>query len=336
MNMSPGIKLTVLCCAFMLQYAAGQDTLRLAFGSCDKADQDQSFWPIIASDNPDAWIWLGDIVYSNSMKAKIIKKKYKELKNNHFYSDFSNQMPVYGVWDDNDYGDGDGGKDYKLKLASRNILYDFLNIPKSNPAWDREGAYQSYHIEKAGISVRLILLDVRYFRDKLEPNTDGSSRYLANPKAEILGDQQWEWLEKELSLASEDVVIIGSGTQIIPEEHPYEKWADYPTERMRLFNLLNQYSQKRIVLLSGDRHMAEASAIALNGERFLYELTSSGLTHTWTQGDSEPNGYRIRELFPVKNYGIIEVIKSENEMQVIADLKTIDGHLLDRYEIYPQ
>merc|ERR1712194_573386 len=54
----------------------------------------------------------------------------------------------------------------------------------------------------------------------------------------------------------------------------FEGWHHYPLARNRLLRLLNPY-KKRVVLLSGDVHFAEA----LRREGFA-EVTSSGITHT--------------------------------------------------------
>lgn len=336
------MKGTSLSCFLMLILTSiqvrslAQDTLAIAFGSCNKADLNQSYWSVIDSETTDTWVWLGDIVYADSRNPKKLKKSYNQLANNKYYKTFRKHNKVYGIWDDHDYGENDGGADYPIKDKSKNLLLDFLDVEKSNPAYHREGAYQSHVISNHGLSIKLILLDVRYFRDKLENNPDPKIRYLADDNAQILGEGQWNWLAEELNNADEDLIIIGSGSQVIPEEHGYEKWADYPTERNRFLALIKRFSEKKILLLSGDRHMAEVSAIAVDDNLFLYEITSSGLTHSWSNVGTEPNGFRIRDLHTVKNYGLIQLIKNKDELRVEAVIKSIDGNTLDRYEIFPQ
>lgn len=39
---------------------------RIAFGSCNKHDRDQSYWRRIRDRKPDLWVWLGDIVYADT------------------------------------------------------------------------------------------------------------------------------------------------------------------------------------------------------------------------------------------------------------------------------
>ena len=316
------------------QNAYGQ--IKLAFGSCNKTHLDQSFWEVIDSEELSAWIWLGDIVYADSENPKVIEKKFKILRNHEFYKSFKKKNNIYGVWDDHDYGTNDGGKEFSAKKESRDVLFNFLDIRKKDPAWKRSGAYQSHLINSADVNVRLILLDVRYFRDELLRNNGEDSRYVSDEKADILGEEQWDWLELEFQRAEEDLILIGSGTQIIPVEHPYEKWSDYPSSRNQLLNLVKKYNQIPVVFLSGDRHMAEVSALAISPDRMIYEITSSGLTHAWTDGGYEPNSYRIRDLIRERNYGILQIEKINEILHVNAQIKSIGGHLIDSYDIIPK
>ncbi len=322
---------------FFYTNTVAQDTIRLGLGSCNKADHDQSYWQTIRDANIDAWVWLGDIVYADTKNPKKLKKHYSELRCNDYYKQFSKTHDIYGIWDDHDYGDNDGGKDFTIKEKSKTILLKFLKVPKSNAAWNREGAYQAHALsfDANSIKVKLLLLDTRYFRDKLKPNPDPDVRYIPSTKAEILGETQWVWLSEQLEEAEEDVILIGSGTQIIPLEHGYEKWADYPSERSRLMDLLRKHTDKRIILISGDRHMAEVSALALDSDYFLFELTSSGMTHTWSTVKDEKNNFRIKSMFPVKNFAVIQIIK-ESKVKVDGEIRAIDGTVLDTYQFFPQ
>ena len=308
----------------------------LGFGSCNKTHLDQSYWQVIDQEKLDAWIWLGDIVYADSDNPQVIERKFNQLKKNKNYEHFRNKNQIYGVWDDHDYGSNDGTKFFSAKDASRDILFDFLDVPKKHQSRNHKGAYQSYRISSNKISVRLILLDVRYFRDKLKKGYSDESRYIADDKADILGEDQWIWLGRELNNAEEDVILIGSGTQVIPQDHPFEKWSNFPTARDRLFQLIRNNADKKIILISGDRHMAEVSAVAILPNEFLYEITSSGLTHAWSDGGYEKNDFRIRQLIRQQNYGLLRIERSNNEVTISAQIKAIDGRLIDEYELYPQ
>lgn len=61
------------------------------------------------------------------------------------------------------------------------------------------------------------------------------------------------------------------------------------------------------VLISGDRHIAEVSKISLSEDLELYEITASGLTHTWNEYREEPNQYREGDIVVALHYGLLDI-----------------------------
>jgi len=163
--------------------------------------------------------------------------------------------------------------------------------------------------------------------------------YLPNPEGDILGETQWEWFEKEMQESQADLILIGSSIQVIPDEHIYEKWANFPSARERLFELLKKYPEKRTVLLSGDRHIAEISKLELEGLDYpLYDFTSSGLTHTWLREDIEPNRNRVSNFVINLNFGLIIIDwKADGKHEITFELRGEDNALLDVYtsQLFP-
>lgn len=131
----------------------------------------------------------------------------------------------------------------------------------------------------------------------------------------MLGEAQWQWLEKELGRKDIKLFIIGNGTQIIPDKYPYEKWANFPKSRNRLFNLLQKNQDKKFILLSGDLHTGEISRITPEGfSSPLYEHTSSGLTHYFIK--IPKNKYRKGRPAKKINFGLIEIVWNEQPVKV--------------------
>lgn len=123
----------------------------------------------------------------------------------------------------------------------------------------------------------------------------------------MLGEAQWHWLEKELTQSDADVHLIGSGIQVLPNEHPHEKWATFPAARQRLLDLPGKTKPRGAVLLSGDRHIAEVSKATVPGLGYdLYDITSSGLTHV-AKPHEEPNKHRVGQLVAKLNYGLVTI-----------------------------
>jgi alkaline phosphatase D len=140
----------------------------------------------------------------------------------------------------------------------------------------------------------------------LESSKIEGKRYEINQTGDILGEEQWVWLKKELTNSEADIHIIANGIQVISEEQGFEKWANFPKARKRLLDLLTETKPKNPIVLSGDRHIAEYSRIKTN-DLDLPEITSSGLTHTWGELREEPNKHRIGKLIVSLNFGLLHI-----------------------------
>lgn len=307
----------------------------IAFGSCNNQKKDQSYWANIASDNPDLWIWSGDIIYADTDDMRVKADEYQKQKINAEYKSFLSKVPVLGIYDDHDYGVNDACKTYPKRAQSRNLLLDFLDVPENQPVRKRDGAYQSYTIGPEGKRVKIIILDTRYFRDELEKNPEkGGQRYIQNKQGDVLGFDQWKWLERQLKESQAEVHVIVSSIQLIPEEHYFEKWSNFPAARHKFFKLLSKTNPACPIIISGDRHIAEISMVEIPDLDFpLYEVTSSGLTHARTEKKDEPNKYRVGDLMPKLNYGVLKIIWSEDGPQLTAEVKGIESDLLQECQI---
>lgn len=297
----------------------------IAFGSCNKATLPQPLWSDILQQQPDLWIWLGDNIYGDTSDMAAMREKYQQQLRQPEYQKVIAQVPVVGIWDDHDYGINDGGKDFAPKAASRDLMLEFLNVVKSRPVWNREGGYQAYTFGPAEQQVKVILLDTRYFRDELLEASVAGRRYNANPTGDILGEEQWNWLHKELESSEAQINIIGSSIQVIAEDHGFEKWANFPQSRQRLLNLIAESKAQGVVLLSGDRHIGEISQMDLPDVSYpLLDVTSSGLTHVYEEADEE-NRHRISDLVASLNYGLIQIDWQQQPPQVTYQIKGEDG-----------
>ena len=296
---------------------------RMAFGSCNRQDAPQPLWKPILADNPDLWVWMGDNIYGDSPVMDTLRTKYQMQNSNVDYQLLKASTPLIGIWDDHDYGINDGGKYFAQKKASRDVMFDFLEVPADAPERKREGAYASHTYGEGEHQVKVILLDGRYFRDSLMRI---DRVYQINATGQILGDAQWKWLENELKTSTARVNFIVSGIQILPTEHAYEKWANFPQEREKLLNLIANSGVQNPILMSGDRHIAEI--MKLVDSRFpkgLYEVTASGLTHTWSGIAEEKNSLRVSGLIAQLNYGLATFDWAKDEL--LIEIKGENGHV---------
>ncbi len=302
----------------------------LAFGSCNKHDKKQPLWKSIKAQQPDVWLWLGDIIYGDTENMRELQSYYSAQKNQEDYQDFlASGCDVIGVWDDHDYGVNDGGEEYPYRSESRDLLFEFLDVPENDPNRLHEGAYSSQTYGSGKEKTKVILLDARYFRDELKPNRSSKHRYKPNKTGDLLGDEQWAWLEKELAESDAAIHIIACGIQMIPSEHYFEKWSNFPAERERLFQLLGDDKTPGVILLSGDRHAGELSKMDVKGLEYpVYELTSSGLTHYWDfDEDKEPNKYRVGNRVGNYNYGLVKIDWSKSPLEADLQLRGLGDDL---------
>lgn len=296
-----------------------KEIIRIAFGSCSHQDKtSDQLWNEVNATNPDLWIWLGDNIYGDTTDMSIMKAKYDLQKSHPGYQKLISNTDVIGIWDDHDYGVNDGGKEFPAKNQSKEQLFSFLNVDKNNPARKREGAYQSYTYRQSSGNTKMILLDTRYFRDSLVWNNPGTyeKESLVNPSGDILGETQWSWLEKQLSDPEIDFFILASGIQVIPEEHRWEKWSNFPKAKARLLKLISSNTKAPLIILSGDRHLSEVSKLELEGYSYpLYEFTSSSL-NVPTNPSPESNEYRIKEKIHQQNFAAMTIIWIANTPRI--------------------
>lgn len=322
------LSLLIMVFAFSMsaQDIAYNNTLQtIAIGSCNRQELPQHIWNNIARHQPDLWVWLGDNIYGDTDDMKVMKAKYEQQKSGEEYTAFREQTQIIGIWDDHDFGKNDGGKEYDFRMPSRDLMFDFLEVPNYSPAWQREGGYQSYTFGQAGKKVKIILLDARYFRDGLNRV---KGMYQKNWSGSMLGEEQWNWLENELTNSDADIHLISSGIQFIATEHRFEKWGNFPKERQRMLDLLVITQPNNAIFLSGDRHISEVAALHVPGYGMTYDFTSSGMTHSYT-ASTEYNSYRLGELITQKSYGLINIDWSGEKPEVSFTIRQDDDELLD-------
>lgn len=294
------------------------------FGSCIEQRKEAPVLRSIIRDKPDVFFLIGDNIYQHAQDPEVLKEAYARQKQRPLVKKLFKSVPVSGVWDDNDYGKRDGGKEYLLKKESKEQMLSFFDVPAADPRRFREGVYFSVIYGKSPAATHVIVLDTRWFRDDLRvgrPGTAVRGPYVAdaNPEKTMLGEMQWEWLKKQLQIKADRRFIVSS-IQVIPYEHGFESWGNFPVERQRLLTLTAS-SSAPVIFLSGDRHHAEISAVEVNGKQ-LTEITSSSLNLPRFPGD-EPNEFRVSDHYRMENYG--ELLNLWKERKTILSIKDKNG-----------
>jgi len=312
---------------FPLSANAAEPIKRIAFGSCASQEKDQPIWDPIVAAKPELFLFLGNTIYADTDNAEVLKAKYAQLAAVPGYQKLLQNSPmVYATWDDHDFGTPDAGADFPGKAVSQKAFLDFFRESAESPRRKREGVYVALQFGTEGRRVQIILLDTRYFRSPLK-RTANALVANTDPAATILGPAQWKWLDEQLRLPA-DLRLIGSSIQVVAEEHPFEKWMNFPAERERLFKLLRDTKAGGVVFLSGNRQLAELSQMDAGLGYPLLDVTSSGLNmanRRWRP--AEPNRHRVATMSNGDNFGLITIDWDRSPPQVSLQVRDVAGEI---------
>jgi alkaline phosphatase D len=282
---------------------------------------------------PDRFVFLGDNIYGDTDDMAVLAAKYEEQAASPELLALRAAVPTIATWDDHDYGQNDAGKENPHKVESKELFLAFWEEPEGSERRTREGLYTSYFFEEEGGRVQVILLDMRWFRDPLDPNTgQGMNDYqpTGDTTRTMLGDAQWSWLAAELAKPA-DVRIVATSIQAGHEFNGWESWTNMPHERQHLVDVLRASGAEVTIFISGDAHWAELSRWEPDGGYPLYDLTSSGITEEWPV--IPPNANRVGEPVPDNNFGYVEIEWGERDDRIFLGIVDVAGVERIRHEI---
>jgi len=292
----------------------------IAFGSCTNEEKPQPIWKSIAATKPQLFLYLGDNVYADSSAGTSLpvateasfQKAYDTLAKNQDFAKFRQTVPIIASWDDHDTGFNDGGRDNPVLPMAKQFWLNFFNIPADSPIRQRDGIYDAKILGPKGQRVQIIILDTRSFRSaltKAQPgNKQGYQRYRpsTDKNQQMLGENQWQWLQQQLQQPAE-LRIIASSIQVIAKDHGYERWGNLPKELKRLYQLLKTTKAQGVILISGDRH---TGSIYQRDDILPYpliEMTSSSLNKPIKNPSYEMDTYQKGEMVVEPNFGSISI-----------------------------
>ena len=116
---------------------------------------------------------------------------------------------------------------------------------------------------------------------------------------------------KEIS-QDHDILILGSSIQVLPTEHRFEKWSNFPHERNKLLELLNKLTSN-VLIVSGDRHRS-----GFYKQDNIYEFTSSSLNRGIFPS-YETDSLLLGKTYTQNNYGIVQF--HENSLNLLSKMK---------------
>ncbi len=159
-------------------------------------------------------------------------------------------------------------------------------MPKNDIRYKRDGIYTSYILRSKckKYSIKIFLLDIRTFRTSMD----------------LLGKDQWEWLEKELKKSCATINIIASGSQILANRKGEESWKGSAC-RHKIINMLKCLKKYNTIFISGDPHYS--SIISYDG---FIDVTSSSISADINKPAYEDPGL-IGNYLVKNNFGFIDI-----------------------------
>ena len=213
----------------------------LAFGSC-ASNASLALWTQMAERGATGLILLGDTPYIDSTQLSVARQKHREFLSIPELAQFMRNRPVWGTWDDHDFGKNDSDGTLPGKEKSRQA---FIEYRANNTYGDQD---QGIHTKFRYGPVEVFLLDTRWFA-RTEPSPVDAD------KPTLLGKQQWNWLLEGLQESTAPFKVIACG-MIWDDKKNTESddWGTYVHEREALFEFLGKNNISGVVLIGGDIH----------------------------------------------------------------------------------
>ena len=300
-----------------------QETVtRILVASCfNEETEDTLALSTIAAEEADLFLMIGDNVYgdmngraylNNQATLDELRESFSELAEREAFQAVRAKHPMMVAWDDHDYGANDAGREFPFRRLAERIHERFWGLENEDAgAWP--GTYYARSFGPEGQRVQVIMLDTRFFRSPLTPTDEwgkkGKERYVpsASEGQDMLGNDQWTWLENQLQDPA-DLRLIVSSIQVLPTDgHGFEAWSRLPAEQERLYSLISETEAEGVVFVSGDRH----TAFLYKDEAALpypaYELTASSLNASFAETSAEMDRAQIGAGYALQNFGAIDI-----------------------------
>ena len=294
---------------------------RILVASClDEEKPDSTAMRSLAGESADLFLMIGDNVYgdrdgpayvNNQPELNELRASFSDLAAREDFKAVRAKFPMMVAWDDHDFGANDAGRDFPFRRLAERIHERFWGL-ENEDVGAYPGTYYARTFGPEGQRTQVIVLDTRFFRSPLTPtdawNQKGKERYMpsADPEQDMLGNDQWTWLENRLQDPA-DLRLIVSSIQVLPTVHGYEAWSTMPIEQQRLYRLISETEAKGVVFVSGDRHTgflySSKTALAYP----VSEITASSLNVSFAETTEEVDTVQVGAGYPPENYGAIGI-----------------------------
>ena len=231
----------------------------LAMGSCASSTKFFDVWTQIAAHNIDALMLLGDTPYIDNRELSVNRARHREFLSIPTLTKMGASTPVWGTWDDHDFG----GNDTDGKISNKEVIRQVFAEYRAQKQFG-DGEHGVYTKFRRG-PVEVFMIDPRYF-SQTEPSP------IAPDKPTCLGKTQWEWLRDGLKQSTAPFKLLATG-MIWDDKKNGEKddWQTYAHEREAIFDFIGENKIGGVVLIGGDIHVSRHLKYPMQ-ERIGYDL----------------------------------------------------------------
>ncbi|MFM1822563.1 MAG: Alkaline phosphatase precursor [Planctomycetota bacterium] len=229
----------------------------LGLGSCAPSVPDP-IWTQVVDEGCEGFVLLGDTPYIDDDRLAVAREKHRAFLVQPEIARMIRSMPVWGTWDDHDFGRNDGHGDFPGKHVARLAFTEyranatFGQDRDGRPQRDRFGEARGIHTSFRRGPVEVFLLDPRWF-SRTAPSWADS----AQPTC--LGAAQWAWLREALRASTATFKLLATGMIWDDKGNPEkDDWHTYRHERDAILDLVRDERIAGVVLIGGDIHVSRA------------------------------------------------------------------------------
>ncbi len=302
----------------------------MALGSCayfnDPEHDDMSdpyggrygIFKAIARKKPDLMLWLGDNVYFRESDLSSLSGMYRRYSRSRAFDPLDtllSAMHHYAIWDDHDFGPNNSDRSFpfpkRSKKAFRRFWMSQAYEVNGFPGVTGRFSYQD---------IDLFLLDDRWFRTPQDKESG---------ERQLLGEKQIEWLIEGLLRSDAPFKLVAMGGQVLNSAAVYETYANFPRERARLLERIQEEGIEGVVFLTGDRHHTELSRSSSDSGVTVHDLTVSPLTSSPAMNKDEANTKRVEGTYVSRrNFAILRIKGPEDARSLEVQVFDHEGERL--------
>ena len=231
----------------------------LAMGSCASSTEFFDVWAQMAANNIDALMLLGDTPYIDNRELGFNRMRHREFLSIPTLAKMGASTPVWGTWDDHDFG----GNDTDGKISNKGVIRQVFTEYRAQKQFG-DGQHGVYTKFRRG-PVEVFMIDPRYFSQTGPSPIDSD-------KPTCLGRTQWHWLLRGLKQSTAPFKLLVTG-MIWDDKKNSEKddWNTYAHEREAIFDFIGENKIGGVVLIGGDIHVSRHLKYPMK-ERIGYDL----------------------------------------------------------------